>query len=167
MDSNDPRPRILGHEWCACGDLVPTGIYQSCGFRCWACLQRLPETEALHDIMISIDGARRRVYPPKKAGQKRSPAGAAAKRARKKAKGLDLKRRRADHRALKRLADLYPDLYLLLRNEERVADGMEPLLAPPKDRFDEVVRTHLRASPYYALLVDPREASDVGVPQED
>jgi hypothetical protein len=116
--------------------------------------------------MISIDGARRRVYPPKKAGQKRSPAGAAAKRA-KKAKGLDLKRRRADHRALKRLADLYPDLYLLLRNEERVADGMEPLLAPPKDRFDQVVRTHLQASPYYALLVDPREAADGAVQQED
>ena len=65
------------------------------------------------------------------------------------------------------MADAYPDLYLLLRNEERARDKLSLVLPPPGTRFDEVVRTHLRASPYYAMLVDQREAADGAVQQED
>jgi len=167
METNDPRPRILGHEWCACGALVPTPMFQACGSKCWDCLQAAPETEAYRTILVAIDGARRAVHPPKPAKTKRSPAGAAAKKARRAAKGIDQARRRADHRALKRMADAYPDLYLLFRNEERAKDGQSLVQPPPATRFDEVVRTHLRASPYYAMLVDPREAADGAVQQED
>ena len=157
MDQFDPRPRILGHEWCHCGALVPVGEYRSCGHQCFECFDGSPYTRQAKAIVVAVDGARNTLRPPKTVRQRRSPDKAAIKQRANDAKEDDKALRRADFAALKRLADAYPAMYLVFRNEERRKIG-QPLVMPHDGaRFDEAVRTFLAESPYYPLLEDLRE----------
>ena len=165
MDKLDSRPLIHGHEWCRCGELVPTPTFQSCGGRCFGCFMSLKEVGDLNRVVVAVQGAKVAVPVQTQRRQRSTPAARRKKSQklieRERLRGHD--RRRADHKALLALAALHPEEHLVLRNIERGKVGLPPLVAANQARFDEAVATALAASPYHALL----EGSDcAAVPPE-
>lgn len=134
---------IEGYSRCPCGNWVVTVLAQQTGGKCPTCFDIVVEplrvVEALHRgarIKVSLGQKRK---PKKRSGSKGSQATHQATR-------------HAERAALRRLRALYPEIYDMLYDQERVARGLPPKFRPDTDHA-AAVKTY-EVSPTYAALIE-------------
>jgi hypothetical protein len=140
--------KIFGYETCRlCGTPVLDIVAAKTAKLCPTCFRDKTNPFFNEVVAYNNDGTRvklrlvgRKRSPGHKAAKKRAKTGAAAK-------VRERQLRRVHARALRRLRDLYPDVFEVLLADERAKEGLEPwtierALTPhaPFSHFDELAK---------------------------
>jgi hypothetical protein len=112
---------IEGYCVCRCGALVPDVTAAVTGRRCLECAAAVAGPTKMVEV---LNRGRRTQLPARPAAKMRPKTGSKGKR--------DTARRAeaAKKSALRRLRMVYPDIYDMLYDEERVAVGLPPVFRP-------------------------------------
>ena len=108
-------------------------------------------------ILAAPDGPKRRA----EVGRKRPDTEATKRRLQRISKTAN-----ADLKAMRKLSNLYPELYTALRNVERAKGDLPPVAWPGDGAFADAVATYLADSSYHDLVVDRGDAADGDVQDE-
>lgn len=165
-EAHGSRPRIAGYEYCTvCGDLTSEVTFRATRFRCMKCFEE--DLKPLTKIEVAVSTTRMTLTAsegPKRrpeAGRKRPDTEASRRRSQR------IRRTAAaDYRAMRKLTNLYPELYTALRNVERAHEHLPPVAWAGDAAFAEAVATYLTNSSYHALVVDRGEGADGDVQDE-
>lgn len=133
---------VEGYIVCRCGSWVPEALAHQTRGMCTECFGR----ESSHLKVVEAVHRGSRMALPVRSGRKAKKKGSKGKQATHQAA------RKAEMSALRRLRALYPELYDMLYDEERVARGLPPKYRPDADHA-AAVKTY-QVPPAYAALIE-------------
>lgn len=151
MPTRVPKVPIEGYVRCRCGELALEHVAWMTGGVCFQCFLA-GNYGAVKQIEVAVRMRRVSIPIPRRPKDKNSSKGSADTR-----RIVDA----CKEKALRRVKHLFPDMYDLLYNEERVKAGLMPTVKQvPNGWWEDVVATYLARLPYAARDATPEPQGD-------